>query len=460
LSISYKQTLTKNTSADKLKGTPMATQKLKFYIATILNPQDDHKCDFYAHGLLVTEGSDKKATIKDILPLEKGVKKYHSLMTPKNTTDFGHSVIMPGFYDMHFHWVQDDVREMPKDSLLGWLEKYTFPTEMKFKDKKYAHMRAELFFDKLVQHGTIGGACYSSIHEHAVDAAMKRAKGNFVIGNVLMNMNSPEELTQSEEASLKLTKKLIDKHGTKHCFTPRFAITTTPKVMREGSAMADKAKCFKQTHLSETPQEIDFVLSIYRKLPGFEKVSSYTEIYQKTGMLGERSLMGHGIHLSQKELDVLRKTKTSVIHCPTSNAPLKEKGLGSGLFNFKQVEQSKVRWALGSDIGGGPFLSMFDVMRSFVDQHMRKGHKEATYTKALYRSTLAGAEILGAGKFSGNLNKGKDASFIVVPMAKKMAPGDAETVLTQLIEPHKKKREKYEALISNVFLKGQALVGR
>jgi guanine deaminase len=442
----------KKTSTYKLKGTSMATQKQNFYIATILNPKSDKECDFYAHGLLVTEKNGKGSIIKDILPLEKGVKKYHKVMTKKNTTDFGHSVIMPGFFDMHFHWVQDDVREMPKDSLLGWLEKYTFPTETKFKDKAFAKRKAEYFFKKLIKHGTIGGACYSSIHEHAVDAAMKRAQGDFVIGNVLMNMNSPEALTQSEEESLGLTKRLIKKHGTKHCFTPRFAITTTPKVMKEGSKMADKAKCFKQTHLSETPQEIDFVLSIYKKLPGFEKVKSYTEIYEKTGMLGKRSLMGHGIHLSDKELKVLSKTETSVIHCPTSNAPLKEKGLGSGLFNFKKVEKSKVRWALGSDIGGGPFLSMFDVMRSFVAQH---GNKEATYTKALYRSTLAGAEILGCSKKSGNFAKGKDASFIVVNLPKNAYPADAENTLKGIIEPLKNKRQNYEKLVSEIYLKGQ-----
>lgn len=433
----------------------MATQKLNFYIATILNPQSDDKCDYFPNGLLITEKNGKTVKIKDILPLEKGVKKYGPKMTAKNTTDFGQSVIMPGFFDMHFHWVQDDVREMPKDSLLGWLEKYTFPAEMKFKDKKYAKTKAEGFFKKLTQHGTIGGACYSSIHEHAINAAMKSAKGHFVIGNVLMNMNSPEELTQTEEESLSLTKRLINKHGKRHCFTPRFAITTTPKVMKEGSKLADKAGCFKQTHLSETPQEIDFVLSIYRKLPGFEKVKSYTEIYEKTGMLGKRSLMGHGIHLSPKELATLSKTQTSVIHCPTSNAPWKELGLGSGLFDFKKVEKAKVKWALGSDIGGGPFLSMFDVMRSFVDQNSKKKVKGATFVKALYRSTLAGAEIMGLGKVSGNLNKGKEASFIVVPFDAKKASPDAESLLKHLIEPHKKQRNKYADLVKQVYLNGQ-----
>lgn len=428
----------------------MASQKLMFYKGIFLNPLDDTKCDFYPEGLLVV----KNGKIKNLLPYAKGLKKYAEDMTKSNTVDFGHSLVMPAFFDMHFHWVQDDVREMPKDSLLEWLEKYTFPTEMKYAKKSYAETKAKTFFKKLAATGTLGGACYSSIHENALHAAMKHVKGEFVIGNVLMNMNSPKELTQTEKESLDLTKKLIKQYGRRHCFTPRFAITTTPEVMSAGSEMADKAKCFKQTHLSETPAEIDFVLSIYKKIPGFEKVKSYTEIYHKTGMLGKRSLMGHGIHLSPTELKLLHKTQTSVIHCPTSNAPIKDKGLGSGLFEFKQIEKAKVAWALGSDIGGGPFLSMFDVMRSFVDQNKKKGVKGATYIKALSRSTMAGAEILGLKDQAGNFEKKKDANFIVVPLSKKIKPQSAEEALEKLIGPHKTARKNYGTLVAQTCYKG------
>src|SRR5690606_22197023 len=140
--------------------------------------------------------------------------------------------------------------------------------------------------------------------------------------------------------------------------------------------MADGARCFKQTHLSETRAEIDFTLSLYReKFPEFKKVRSYTEIYEKVGMLGKRSPMGHAIHLSAAELKTLSQTKTAIVHCPTSNAPIKDLGLGSGLFDFRRTEKARVRWALGSDIGGGPFLCMLDVMRSFVEQNRRKGIK-------------------------------------------------------------------------------------
>jgi len=431
----------------------VASQKYNFYKGTILNPISDTKCDFIHHGLLVV----KNGKVKNILSVEKGAQKYSSQMSKSNTIDFGNALILPAFFDMHFHWVQDDVREMPKDSLLEWLEKYTFPTEMLYEKKSYAEKKAKTFFKKLTASGTIGGACYSSIHQEALDAAMDHVKGEFVVGNVLMNMNSPKSLTQTNEQSLELTKKLIKKYGERHCFTPRFAITTTPEVMTKGSKMADRAGCFKQTHLSETPAEIDFVLSIYKNIPGFEKVENYTEIYQKTGMLGKKSLMGHGIHLSDKELKMLSKTETSIIHCPTSNAPIKDKGLGSGLFDFKKVEKAKVTWALGSDIGGGPFLSMFDVIKSFVDQNQKRGVKGATFTKGLYRSTLAGAEILGLAKKAGNLEKNKAANFIVIPMNKRITAKNSEQALHKLIAPHKLKRAEYGTLVSKVFFKGDLI---
>lgn len=433
--------------------------KLKFYRAAILNPISDKECQYLPDGLLVLAWHQTKKSwfIKEIIQWAKGEKKYHRYFDKKHLFELEESVIMPSFFDMHFHWVQDDVRLMPKDSLLEWLEKYTFPTEMKFADKKYATERAKYFFDYLLQTGTLGGACYSSIHAHALEAAMKYAQGDFVIGNVLMNMHSPEELTQTETESLKLTEKLTSKFKSRYAFTPRFAITTTPKVMKEGAKMADKNKCFKQTHLSETKAEISFVMSIYKKLKGFEKVKSYTEIYEKTGMLGARSLMGHGIHLGTKELSTLHKTKTAIVHCPTSNAPHEDLGLGSGLFDFKKVESAKVRWALGSDIGGGPYLSMFDVMRSFVAQNKLKKRSGATYVKALFRSTLAGAHLLGLGKTKGNLEAGKEANFIVVPFPTEQAPKTAEQVLKSIIEPLSSTRSGYDLVVTHTFLKGDCV---
>lgn len=437
----------------------MATRNLSFYRATILNPLNDKECEFWADGVLVT-AKDKTGnqTILEILDYHRACEKYVEDFGRANLYEFPGKIIMPSFFDMHFHWVQDDVRTMPKDSLLEWLEKYTFPTEMRFASRTYAQKRAKLFFKKLLSTGTLGGACYSSIHEHALEAALKEVKGDVLIGNVLMTMNSPKELTQTPQEATKLALRLMKKYRHRYVLTPRFAISTDPLTMKETASFANKQKIFKQSHLSETKAEIDFVMSLYKERVGFKGVKNYTEIYHKVGMLGPRSLMGHAIHLSSQELVLLKKTKTSLVHCPTSNAPHRELGLGSGLFDFKKIEQKKIPWALGSDIGGGPFLSMLDVMQSFVAQNKRAKKKNATYVKALYRATLAGAQILGVDKRTGNLSKGKEANFIVIPLKGKRIK-DAEACLSQLLKTEKK-RARFDDYVEHTFYRGSQVFKR
>jgi guanine deaminase len=132
-----------------------------------------------------------------------------------------------------------------------------------------------------------------------------------------------------------------------------------------------------------------------------------------------------------------------------------EDGLGSGLFDFRRAEQYNIPWALGSDIGGGPWLSMFDVIRSFVAQNRARGIAEATYIKGLYRATLKSAELLEMANESGNLQSGKWANFVRVPFPKTGKPDDdAEQVLDNLIAPLANERHRYDDLVETVYYKG------
>lgn len=425
--------------------------KYKIFLTTILNPINDKKCDLYVDKALVLKKSKDTYKVDNIVDIDS-IDQYRNAQI----YDLTNSVIMPGFYDMHFHWVQDDVRQMPKDSLLTWLEKYTFPTEQKFKNKTFSKKKAKSFFSGLLRAGTIGGACYSSIHEHALEDAFEHAKGDYIIGNVLMTINSPKALTQKPQEAQDLASKLSGKYKKRYALTPRFAIATDPETMTITAKDAKKNGSFIQTHLSETPQEIDFVTGLYREFPKFKDIKNYTDIYHKCHMLGKKTIMGHGIHLRPEELETLSKTQTAIAHCPTSNAPIRQNGLGSGLFNFKKVEKANVRWALASDIGGGPFVSMLDVMRSFVEQNKNAKVVGATYTKALYRSTLAGAEILQIDKTKGNLSRGKEANFIVLqmPKFKKGENISAELILEKIIKSGKRDRFKYDHMVKEVYLQG------
>jgi guanine deaminase len=166
--------------------------------------------------------------------------------------------------------------------------------------------------------------------------------------------------------------------------------------------------------------------------------------------------MAHAIHLSSKEWKLLKESGTTVAHCPTSNASLSERGLGSGLFDYKKATKMGIPWALGSDIGGGPWLSMFDVMRSFILQNKEDSLKLSKIV--LYRSTLAAAKILNLDKNCGNLNVEKDADFIVLKSSIGHGMNRIEKCpekrLKSIILCCEESRNSYDKMVSSVFLKG------
>jgi guanine deaminase len=376
---------------------------------------------------------------------------------PEGAIETLSGVILPGLFDLHFHWVQDGVRLMPKDALLEWLRLYTFPAEAQFADADFAEAAAAVFWPRILSTGTIGGCCYSSIHKEALEAAFRHAGEHFLIGNVLMTMESPPALKQTDEAASKLVRELAARYSERYMASPRFAPTTGPEVMEAAGRAARRNGCFIQTHLAETPAEIAWVTEMYRGFPGFEDVASYTEIYERVGLLGPRTIMGHCLHLSPPEWECIKKTDTVIASCPTSNAPLPELGLGSGLFDFRTADEYGVRWGLATDIGGGPFLSMFDTMQSFVMQNEAAGVSEGTRVRALYRSTQASAEILEKGDEMGNFLPGKDLSYIHVGLGDTSETADAESILRAILALHSADREAYESCVERTVIQGETV---
>ena len=92
----------------------------KIVLGHIINPISSKKCQFIKDGALILKKHKNAWIIEEIGKASKLYKKLEG-----EVIDLSGKVIMPSFFDMHFHWVQDDVREMPKASLLEWLEKYT-----------------------------------------------------------------------------------------------------------------------------------------------------------------------------------------------------------------------------------------------------------------------------------------------------------------------------------------------
>ena len=393
---------------------PSSCSSVEFYRGPILRSLSDNFSEYFEDALIVTQKNGHKAGL--IVAIGEAAKVANELKLDLSSLKKNKDLLMPAFFDTHFHWVQDDVRQMPKVSLIEWLERYTFPEEAKYSDRIFSSAKAKQFWKRILSVGTIGGLCYSSVHEVALEEAFKHAPEDFYIGNVLMTMNCPEDIRQSTHAACASVENCANRYKSRYVCSPRFAPTTCPEAMQASALAAAQHNCFQQTHLGETKSETMWVLDIYSKIKGFEDVKTYTEIYERVKMLGPKTIFGHCIYLADNEWKLLADSGSRIASCPSSNAPIEQLGIGSGLFDFEKAELMGVPWALASDIGGGPFLSMFDVMRSFVLQNRKAGRHTATFTKALHRTTFKAAELMNLSADRGMLEVGYYLDAIRVPM--------------------------------------------
>src|SRR5690606_8357481 len=71
-------------------------------------------------------------------------------------------LIVPGFIDTHIHFPQTEMVGAYGEQLLEWLDTYTFPTELQFKDKAYADKIAQFFVQELrSEERRVGKECRS-----------------------------------------------------------------------------------------------------------------------------------------------------------------------------------------------------------------------------------------------------------------------------------------------------------
>lgn len=269
--------------------------------------------------------------------------------------DHRDALILPGLIDTHIHIPQTQVIASYGAQLLDWLKNYTFPAEQRYGEAAFADAMAGFFVDELLRNGTTTAVSYGSVHpqsaEAAFAAATRRGMG-LIAGKSMMDRGAPPALLDTTQSSYDQTKALIARwhgRGRQRCVvTVRFALTSTPAQMdAAGALLREHPGVYFQTHLSENRAEIEAVRA------DFPDAIDYTDVYDRHGLLGPRSLFGHCIHLSDRELDRLAATRSVAVFCPTSNL-----FIGSGLFDLARTAGRGVRVGLATDVGGGTSYSM------------------------------------------------------------------------------------------------------
>jgi len=352
-------------------------------------------------------------------------------------TSYPGMLILPGFIDIHIHYPQTEIIASSSTKLLEWLDKYTFPVEGKFKDKNYAQKIASFFLDQLLQNGTTTALVLTTVYPQSVDALFEEAElrnMRIIAGKMLMDRNAPDYLLDTPETGYQDSKSLIKKwHGKGrllYAITPRFAITSTSEQLHLAGVLKQEfPDVYVHTHLSEQQSEIQKVAQL------FPNSKDYLDVYEKFGLVTDKSIFAHCIYLSDPEFERLSQAGSTIAFCPTSNL-----FLGSGLFplNRAKSENNPVKVGLGTDVGGGTSFSMFKTMNDAYKICQLQGQSLSSL-KAFYLATLGGAKSLSLEDKVGNFEAGKEADLVVIdtrvtPLLKLRNGGNNPDSLTDIID--------------------------
>ena len=355
---------------------------------------------YHEDGAVITENG-KIAAIGD----------YASLRDPAlPEIDHRPYLILPGFIDTHIHFPQVQVIASWGAQLLDWLNTYTFPEESRFAQQGHAPLMAEKFLDLLLSHGTTTAVAFCSVHPQSAEALFSAAEARgmaMVAGKVMMDRNAPEAVLDTPQQGYDDSKRLIETwhgRGRQHyAITPRFAITSTPEQMEmTGQLVREHPDCHIQTHLSENKDEIAFTLSLY------PQARDYLDIYETYGLLSDKLLLGHSIHLEPREIARMAETGSRAVFCPTSNL-----FLGSGLFDEAGLRAAGVVSGIATDVGGGTSYSMLQTLNEGYKILQLRGQKLHPYA-AFHWMTRGNALALGMADRIGTLDPGSDADLVVL----------------------------------------------
>lgn len=370
--------------------------------------------------LLVNEDGIIQDVVRNAGPdAVEDLKKKHSIKKTIAVLDLTHNpyrFLFPGFVDTHIHAPQfPNAGIFGNSTLLDWLDTYTFPLEALFKDTKRAQAVYTRVVDHTLRNGTTTALYFATIHAPATNilADICLHKGQrALVGRVCMDSSAPDFYSETHEEMQQATQAVCDhisqiNRDTKSptilpTLTPRFAPSCTRKTLDWLGSYRKQHDLHVQSHVSENVDEIKLVGKL------FPELLCYTAVYDDSGLLSKKTVLAHGVHLTDEEILLLEKTGTGISHCPILNS-----SLTSGETRVRALLDSRVKVGLGTDMSGGflPLILSTARQAHLVLRHLamktKREHDKLSVADVLYLGTMGGALCLDLDKELGTFEVGK-----------------------------------------------------
>jgi len=325
----------------------------------------------------------------------------------KKVIDAQNKLVMPGLINTHTHAAMTLLRGVADDMPLDiWWQKYIFPLEKKFVDKEFVRIGVELAAAEMIKSGTTSFADMYFFEDVAADACKKIGIRAF-LGEGVLDFPTPDSKTPEE--SLRYIKELHKKWKEDALINivvaPHAPYSCGRENLLKSKALADELNVPLHIHVSETEEEV----AQSKKKHGMSPV----EFLDNIGFLSEKIIAVHCVHLSDKDIEILKKRKVKVAHCQESNMKL-----ASGFAPIVELQDQGITVGLATDgAASNNNLDMFDEMDSVAKFHkaVRRDPTVMNAKNVVRMATAEGAKVLQRPDI-GSLEIGKKADIIIIDM--------------------------------------------
>jgi 5-methylthioadenosine/S-adenosylhomocysteine deaminase len=315
-------------------------------------------------------------------------------------------IVMPGLINAHAHNGMTLFRGLVDDEPLEtWLD-ILWKAENAFISPEMVRIGSQLAYAEMIR----GGITMSLDMYWHPDVGAEAARA---MGYRLMNGPSFIELEESPDGfkpedripwGRDYLQSLKDDPLIEACVLAHATYTVSPEHLQGMYALAQEFDLIFHTHASETKAEVATVLDMYGQTPPMHLDS--------LGMLTDKTLLAHCVHLSDEEIELFAERGSSVVHCPISNLKL-----GAGIARVPELRAAGVPVLLGTD--GAASSNDLDLWKNIrMSSLLHRGAQlHPTFNpapEAIAMVTSKAAQSLGMGDRIGSLEPGKNADLIMI----------------------------------------------
>lgn len=311
--------------------------------------------------------------------------------------------VLPSFCNTHTHASMMFLRGIGEDkSMHDWLNQEIFPREAKLKPE-HIYPLSRYAVLEMIKTGT---TCFTDMYFH-VSGTLKAVQDmgiRAIIPYLGMDFFDDKNTENSIRQAVQYLEEPLKDSKIKKVLSCHSIYTCSQNLIQKFSELAEKYNTYLQIHVSETQKEVDECIQKFGCRPA--------ELLYKWGVMGENTLFAHAVHLNDKEIELVKKTGTTIAHCPTSNLKL-----GSGQMPLQKYLNEGLKLTLGTDgVSSNNSLSMISEMKLAALSAKNEGSSVlAGKVDDVFKiATKNGFEAFGIK--AGEIKEGNLADFILVDM--------------------------------------------